>query len=290
MILKTSPQPDYELLDSGTGKKLERYGAYVLSRPDPQALWLPLKDRATWGNADATFVRDGTKATWRKSKELPASWAIQFGGLVFEVRPTSFKHTGIFPEHLPNWEWMTEKLKIKHEKSSAPKVLNLFGYTGGASLACAAAGAEVTHVDGSKMAITWARKNQELSGLNDAKIRWILDDAILFLKREIKRGNKYDAIVMDPPAFGRGPKGEVWKIEEQFAELMNLCQAVLSDRPLFFLINGYASGYSPIAYQNTLRFLIDAHGGTIETGELAIEESGTGRLLPCGIFARWARG
>ncbi len=297
MILKTSSQPDYELLDSGAGKKLERYGAYVLSRPDPQALWQPLKDRAAWSNADATFVRDGAKATWRKSKELPASWAMQFGGLVFEVRPTSFKHTGIFPEHLPNWEWMKQQLthplplsKRGGTTTTAPKVLNLFGYTGGASLACAAAGAEVTHVDGSKMAITWARRNQELSGLNDAKIRWILDDAMLFLKREIKRGTTYDAIVMDPPAFGRGPKGEVWKIEEQFTDLMNLCQGVLSDRPLFFLINGYASGYSPIAYQNAMKFLTDAHGGTIETGELAIEESATGRLLPCGIFARWARG
>ena len=203
---------------------------------------------------------------------------------------TAWRRLGqlLFPEQLPNWDWMKSVITKNHNKKATPRVLNLFGYTGGASLACAAAGAEVTHVDGSKIAITWARKNQELSGLNDKPIRWILDDAVLFLKREIKRGNTYDAIIMDPPAFGRGPKGEVWKIEEQFSGLMELCSKVLSDKPLFFVVNGYASGYSPIAYQNSMKFLTDKFGGTIETGELAIEESGSGRLLPCGIFARWS--
>jgi 23S rRNA (cytosine1962-C5)-methyltransferase len=180
---------------------------------------------------------------------------------------------------------MAKKIEVRNEPT---KVLNLFGYTGGASLACAKAGAEVCHVDGSKMAIAWARKNQELSGLAEKPIRWILDDAVLFLKREVKRGNKYDAIVMDPPAFGHGAKGEVWKIEENFQELMDLCFQVLSEKPLFFLINGYASGYSPIAYQNNLLPLIEKFGGKIETGELAIEESKSKRLLPCGIFARWS--
>lgn len=284
MNLITSHEKEYELLDSGNGKKLERYGEIVLARPDPQALWSPLKDRSVWGKADATFVRDGKTAKWNVQKTLPTAWNISFAGLVFEIRATSFKHTGIFPEHRGNWLWMQSLIT----KAKRPiKVLNLFGYTGGASLACAQAGAEVTHVDGSKMAIDWAHKNQKLSGLDDKPIRWILDDAMLFLKREAKRGNFYDGIVMDPPAFGRGPKGEVWKIEEQFEELMKLCKAVLSDQPLFFLINGYASGYSPIAYQNNLLDLVEKWGGTLETGELALEESGTGRLLPCGIFARW---
>lgn len=287
MILKVQAQPDYELLDSGSGKKLERYGAFVLSRPDPQALWEPMKPKSDWGDANATFIREGKKVTWHKDKTVPDSWNINFGGLVFDIRPSSFKHTGLFPEQLSNWNWMQEKLTVKNNKKI--KVLNLFGYTGGASLACAQAGADVTHVDGSKMAITWARKNQELSGLADSPIRWILDDAVLFLKREIKRGNNYDAIIMDPPAFGHGPKGEVWKIEEQFTELMNLCFAVLSDTPVFFIINGYASGYSPIAYQNNLMTLAQKFGGSIETGELTIEESGTARLLPCGIFARWSK-
>lgn len=285
MILKTSNQKDYELLDSGSGKKLERYGDFVLSRPDPQALWQPMKEKSLWGDANAVFVRDGKKVSWHKDKKIPESWNINFGGLVFEIKPSSFKHTGLFPEQLPNWEWMQNVLK----KKSGAKVLNLFGYTGGASLACAQAGADVTHVDGSKMAISWARKNQELSGLDDKPIRWILDDAVAFLKREIKRGNSYDAIIMDPPAFGHGPKGEVWKIEDQFSELMQLCVKVLSEKPVFFVINGYASGYSPIAYQNNLLVLCEKFGGEIETGELAIEESKTGRLLPCGIFARWTK-
>ena len=288
MILKTTPQSDYELIDSGSGKKLERYGTFVLSRPDPQVLWLPLADKKIWNAADAVFIREGKNVSWKKSKSMPGSWAIQFGGLGFEIRPTSFKHTGLFPEQLPNWQWMQSVITERKSGQKNPRVLNLFGYTGGASLACAAAGAEVTHVDGSKIAITLARKNQELSGLNDKPIRWILDDAVLFLKREIKRGNTYDAIIMDPPAFGRGPKGEVWKIEEQFSNLMELCSSVLSEQPLFFVVNGYASGYSPIAYQNSMKFLTEKFGGEIETGELAIEESKTGRLLPCGIFARWS--
>jgi 23S rRNA (cytosine1962-C5)-methyltransferase len=293
MILTTTNEKDYELLDSGNGVKLERYGSFVLSRPDPQALWSPLLKKE-WQEADAIFIRKGKHVEWKKKKTFPSSWPINFGGLTFEIRPSSFKHTGLFPEHRGSWEWMAQvitdyQLQITNEgKEHKSKVLNLFGYTGGASLACAKAGAEVTHVDGSKMAISWARKNQELSGLNEKPIRWILDDAVLFLKREVKRGNRYDAILMDPPAFGHGAKGEVWKIEENFQELMELCFQVLSDKPLFFLINGYASGYSPIAYQNNLLPLTEKFGGSIKTGELAIEESKSGRLLPCGIFARWS--
>ena len=304
MILTTTGEQAYELIDSGDGKKLERYGDFVLSRPDPQALWKPHKFSTDWNKAHGTFIRDGKKVSWKKKKDLPGTWVMPFGGLTFEIAPTTFKHTGLFPEQLPNWDWMREtivaalqdparkelnwpKKTDDAEKITGISVLNLFGYTGGASLACAQAGADVCHVDGSKMAIEWARKNQNLSGLDKAPIRWILDDALIFLKREIKRGNTYDAIIMDPPAFGHGPKGELWKIEDQFEELMDLCRKCLSDKPLFVVINGYASGYSCIAYQNNLLALQAAHGGTIESGELTIAESGTERLLPCGIFARW---
>lgn len=288
MILTADNEKDYELIDSGDGKKLERYGEFVLSRPDPQALWKTALPPSAWSEADATFVRNGKNTDWKKKSDLPESWTIDFSGLKFEIRTTTFKHTGLFPEQSVNWSWMAHATRNASQGRQI-NILNLFGYTGGASLACAKAGASVTHVDGSKMAIDWAKKNQKLSGLSDKPIRWILDDAILFLKREIKRGNKYDGIVMDPPAFGHGPKGEVWKIEEQLHDLIELCKGVLSDKPIFFLINGYASGYSPIAYQNNLLFLKDSFGGQIETGELTLLESKTGRLLPCGIFARWSK-
>lgn len=288
--LITQPGKDYELIDSGDGKKLERYGSFVLSRPDPQALWKPRIAYSEWNKADAVFIRKGKAVEWKRKKTLPESWPISFGKLTLEIRPTTFKHTGLFPEQLSNWEWMGDRVARAAREARRPiKVLNLFGYTGGASLACAAAGAEVCHVDGSKMAIAWARKNQELSGLTDKPIRWILDDAVAFLKREVKRGNQYDGILLDPPAFGHGPKGEIWKIEEQFDELIRLCQAVLSDEPLFLLINGYASGYSPIAYKNNLLPLVSKYGGSIEIGELAIQESNSERLLPCGIFSRWSK-
>ncbi len=287
----TKPQKDYELIDSGNGKKLERYGAYTLARPDPQALWLPKLPDSTWNKADAIFIRKGKTTDWKKRKDLPESWKINFGGLQMEIQTTTFKHTGLFPEQLSNWIWMEDKLKVESKKSQVRKlkILNLFGYTGGATLICAKAGAEVVHLDGSKLSIAWARRNQIQSGLSDKPIRWILDDALAFLKREVKRGNYYDGIIMDPPAFGHGPKGEVWKIEENFTELMELSKKVLSKDPIFFLINGYASGFSPIAYQNNLRDMMSKYKGTIEIGELAIEENKTGRLLPSGIFARWSK-
>ncbi len=287
MILRTGPSKDYELLDSGNGYKLERYADVVFSRPDPEALWKQNIATNTWNNADAVFIRRGMKNEWKLKPTVPKKWNIEFGGFTFSIRPTSFKHTGLFPEQLANWQWM-EKV-IKGSKMDKPKVLNLFAYTGGASLACANAGAEVCHVDGSKTAVSWGRENAELSGLADKPIRWIVEDCIVFLRREVKRGNKYDAIVMDPPAFGHGPKDELWKIEEHFIELMDLCQAVLSDDPLFVLINGYTAGYSPIAYENTLKDMMKGKDGKIEIGELVIEESKGDRLLPCGIFARWSK-
>ena len=286
MILKTQPQKDYELIDSGNGHKLERYGEYTLVRPDPEALWQKTSPESVWKEAHLEFERTAHRTKWIIKDGVKRNWTIEFGNLNFQIQPSSFKHTGLFPEQLPNWQWMERVIKHANKK---PTVLNLFAYTGGATLACAKAGAEVCHVDGSKTAVAWARTNAELSGLTDAPIRWIVDDVLLFLKREIKRGRKYDAIIMDPPSFGHGPKDELWKIEEHFLELMQLCKEILSDEPLFVLINGYTAGYSPIAYQNNLNDMMQGHNGTVEIGELVIEQSASDRLLPCGIFARWER-
>ena len=282
MIEITKPQKDYELLDSGDGLKLERYGKFVLSRPDPQVLWKKKLSEDVWQNADAIFQK-GEVSKWKIKKEVPEKWEIEIGELNFEIYLSKFKHVGIFPEQLSNWLWMADLIK----KAGRPvKVLNLFGYTGGASIACLKAGAEVVHVDASKTSIEHARMNAEITGLKEKPIRWILDDAYDFVKREIRRGNKYDGIIMDPPAFGRGPKGEIWKIEDNFLPLVDDAKKILSDNPLFFLINGYASGYSPIAYEENLSDLKKI-GGTVTSGELTIEEKDSGRLLPAGIFARW---
>lgn len=300
-ILKTQKSADYELLDSGEGEKLERYGRYILRRPDPQALWEKLLPEEKWKDADAFFYRNSEKALWKKNKEMKNEWQISFGNLKFNIKPTAFKHTGVFPEQEQNWNWIKEIIK----KPGRPlKILNLFGYTGGATLAALSAGAEVTHIDGSKSAISWAKENAELSGLDKKPVRWIVDDARKFVIREIKRGNKYDGIIMDPPSFGRGGKGEIWKIEEDFLGLLNDCAKIFSDKPVFFLINGYAAGYSAQAYYNALMPIVKKYGGEMESGELTIEESPlrqdyvgqaksglpaqAGRLLPCGIFVRWS--
>jgi 23S rRNA (cytosine1962-C5)-methyltransferase len=295
MILKTGKQKEYELLDSGNGEKLERYGKFFLRRPDPEALWGKSKDSIFWDKADLKFVRNGNKTKWIAKQGIPRIWNISYGDFIFSIRPNSFKHTGLFPEQISNWEWTEEVIKkeIKNRKlkskSEPISVLNLFAYTGGATLACAHAGAEVCHVDGSKTAVEWARVNAKLSGQEFAPIRWIIDDVLMFLKREIKRGRRYDAIIMDPPSFGHGPKDELWKIEEHFLLLMKLCKEVLSIDPLFILINGYTAGYSSIAYENNLKDIMKEYKGEIEKGELVIEESEGGRLLPCGIFARWSK-
>ena len=286
MKIILEPQKEYELLDAGQGEKLERYGDIVLRRPDPESLWQKTLTSGEWSKADAMFARSGATGKWMMRKDMPKEWNISFGDLKFSIRPTSFKHTGLFPEQLLNWQWMESVLKKEKRTVS---VLNLFAYTGGATLACAKAGAEVCHVDASKSAVSWARENAELSGLADKPIRWIIDDVLMFLKREKKRGKKYDAIVMDPPAFGHGPKDEIWKIEEHFLELITLCREVLSDDPLFVLINGYTAGYSPVAYENVLADMMNDKEGTIETGELLIKQSNGNKLLPCGIFARWEK-
>ncbi len=294
ITLTTKASGGYELLDSGLEQKLERYGDVVLARPDPQALWPKRLGDGEWAKAAGRYERTGREGKWH-AENLPKQWEIEFGGLKFLIKPTSFKHTGLFPEQLQNWEWMQQVLSntecltpgVKHS------VLNLFGYTGGATLAAAAAGAEVTHVDASKTAVSWARENAKLSQLDGKPIRWIVEDALVYLRREIKRGSKYDAVIMDPPAFGHGPKDELWKFEEHFLELVHLCGELLTGKPLFVLINGYAAGYSPMAFAYNLEPFVKKFGGLVEYGDLTIEEStpstslGIKRTLPCGIFARW---
>ncbi|MFA6797392.1 MAG: class I SAM-dependent methyltransferase [Candidatus Paceibacterota bacterium] len=288
-ILTTKPGSDYELIDSGNEEKLERYGKYVLRRPDPQALWNKTLSEKEWKNADAVFYQDGDRKGWRKNKEMQNEWQISFDDLKFNIKPTAFKHTGVFPEQFINWRFIKSKVeseKLKGRKEPI-KILNLFGYTGGATLAGLSAGAEVTHVDGSKSSVAWAKENAELSRLDKKPVRWIIDDARKFVMREIKRGVKYDGIIMDPPSFGRGGKGEIWKIEDDFLKLIEDCGKILSDKPIFFIINGYAAGYSSQAYYNALKPIMEKFGGKFEAGELTIEESRNGRLLPCGIFVRW---
>lgn len=286
LILTTSSEKEYELLDSGEREKLERYGAVTLSRPDPQALWPKRLPESEWEKRDGAFVRAKVDARWVFKSGVPEKWTIELGELRFWIRPSAFKHTGVFPEQVSNWKWIGEKIAGAKRTVS---VLNLFGYTGGATLAAAKAGAEVCHIDGSRVAIGWARDNAALSGLSEKPVRWILDDALAFVKREVKRGKKYDAIIMDPPAFGHGPKQELWKIETHMLELLSASYAALSDDPLFFLVNGYASGYSALAYKNNLDTLAEKFGGRVSMGELSIKESGSDRLLPAGIFARWEK-
>jgi 23S rRNA (cytosine1962-C5)-methyltransferase len=309
-ILTLAPSKDYELIDSGGEQKLERFGSVVLSRPDPQALWMKGLPETEWKKlAQGSFTREAKDGNWNfkadVSDEEKKKWQIDFGGLKFWIKPTAFKHTGLFPEQALNWDWTREiiskALKNVTAKDPAAKieVLNLFGYTGGATLACAQAGASVVHVDGSKAAITWARENAEISGLADKPIRWILEDARLFVEREVKRGRTYQGIIMDPPAFGHGADKELWKIEEHLIPLIEDCMKLFSSdatagtnsptSPLFFILNGYSAGYSSIAYQNILMKIQQKFGGTIEIAELAIGEKTGTRLLPCGICARWKK-
>lgn len=298
-ILTVGQASGYALIDSGQGQKLERFGRFILSRPDPQALWHKRLSSEEWKKADGIFTD-----SWDVKKTLPNKWQISLDGLELFVRLSSFKHVGLFPEQAPNWSWLRDRLndanKGRNTETIADlntEVLNLFGYTGGATLAVAQAGAKVVHVDGSKAAVNWARENAELSGLKDRPIRWLIDDAHIFVKREIKRGRKYQGIIMDPPSFGHGPSNELWKIEDDLLSLIDDCLKILSDDPIFFLINGYAAGYSAISYRNILSPIVEKFGGQIETGELTIREaenpgfenSGSARLLPCGIFARWSR-
>lgn len=272
----------YELLDSGNHEKLERWGDAVLARPDTQAVWLP-KDEKAWADVSAVFSWKGGKGAWEVKRPLPEPWEADFVDVTLLPRLTAFKHTGVFPEQLPNWQWSAERIKALGN----PNVLNLFGYTGAASIAAAKAGANVTHVDSSKSATSWARENAARSGLAEDSVRWIVEDARSFVKREIRREAKYDGILLDPPAFGRGAKDEVWKIEEDLAPLIEHLSELLSDTPgSFLLLNGYAAGYAPVSFGQLLESVFP--GADVEYGELRLQEK-TGRVLPEGMYARFTR-
>ena len=285
-ILTTLKSEAYELLDSGDGEKLERFGNVVLSRPENQAIWSKTLSKEDWDKADAVFSH-GEKATrWEILKKVPDSWEVDFGGLKFSVELLPSKHLGVFPEQAQNWKWLEKKILSSNRKVS---VLNLFGYTGGASMACSRAGAEVTHVDASKFAMDLANKNFELSGLKDRPVKYILDDVRKFVEREIMRGKKYDLILMAPPVYGKGAKKEAWQIAKDLMPLLLRVLEILSPEPITVLLNGYASIYSYISYENILKDVTSKLGGQVVAGKLTIKESSSGKLLPCGIFARWEK-
>jgi 23S rRNA (cytosine1962-C5)-methyltransferase len=281
---------DYALLDTGDGRKLEQVGAYRIVRPEARARWAPALRSDAWDKAVAEYrgPDDEKKGTWVHHGDIPASWEMLYGPVKFTARLTSFRHLGFFPEQAPLWEWMVQKLKEESGKRKV-KVLNLFAYTGIATLLMAEAGAEVTHVDASKQSTAWARENQKLSKLEDKPVRWIVDDALSFVKREARRGNTYDAIVMDPPKFGRGPKGEVWKAEESLKELLEACGAILSPDPLFAVVTVYTIPLPATALAYAVGDMFSGKGGTVSCGELANREQGRGRLIPTAVFARWSR-
>ena len=277
---------DYQLLDTGGGLKLERWGEAVLVRPDPQVIW-PQRG-AKWSGWDGWYHRSETGGgRWEFRRTLPESWTLRYGALTFKIRPTDFKHTGLFPEQAVNWDWCAQQIRAARAAGREVSVLNLFGYTGAATVAAAAAGASVCHVDASKGVVQWCRENAALSGLAAAPIRYITDDCLKFVTREARRGRRYDAIIMDPPAYGRGAAGEMWKIEENLWPLLAECRALLNDRPLFLLINSYASKLSPLVIGNLLAELMAKHGGTLTVGELGLPSQRNGMVLPCGIYGRW---
>ena len=278
---------DYEVLDTGDGEKLERWGDIVLRRPDPQVIW-PKSNPSLWQKAQAHYHRsEKGGGQWEFFGKLPEKWVISHGDLQFFVRPTGFKHTGLFPEQAANWVWMSNLCIERAAQGNAPKVLNLFGYTGGATLACARAGAQVTHVDAAKGMIQWAKENRELSKLPETSCRWIVEDALAFVRREIRRGSRYDGILMDPPSYGRGPNGEVWKLEDELFGLVATCAQALSDTPLFFLINSYTTGFQASVLSNILRLCVGArHEGLIDAQELCLPVQ-SGGVLPCGASGRW---
>lgn len=276
---------DYEVIDTSSGEKLERWGDYILVRPDPQVIWNTPKENRLWKKLNGHYHRSNKGGGEWEFFNLPQQWTINYKELTFNLKPFSFKHTGLFPEQAANWDWFSSIIK----KANRPvKVLNLFAYTGGATLAAAKAGAHVTHVDASKGMVTWAKENAVSSGLQDAPIRWLVDDCIKFVKREIRRGNKYDGIIMDPPSYGRGPGGEVWKIEDCFYDFVKLCSEILSDDPLFFLINSYTTGFAPsvLSYMISTE-IVSKFGGQVVADELGLPVSSNGLVLPCGSSGRW---
>ena len=279
---------DYELLDTSDGERLERWGKYILIRPDPQVIWKGKREHKLWSKADGIYRRSNSGGgSWVKNN-VPEKWTIGYGSLTFNLKPMGFKHTGLFPEQATNWDWFSNLIAERKKQGKSVKVLNLFAYTGGATAAAALAGAEVVHVDASKGMVLQAKENLASSGLESAPVRYIVDDCRKFVEREIRRGNKYDGIIMDPPSYGRGPNGEVWKLEDAVCDFVSLCEKVLSSDPLFMLINSYTTGLSPLTMGYVLDVeIVKKHGGRAETGELALPVTQTKSFLPCGASARW---
>jgi len=281
---------DYELLDCSDGQRLERWGKYTLIRPDPQVVWKGVRRHPAWKRADAVYSRSSSGGGSWNQNTLPESWQCEIGGFSFHIKPMGFKHTGVFPEQASNWQWIHSLCKKRREKNRTVKVLNLFAYTGGASIAAASAGASVCHVDAAKNMVAMAKENMKLSGLEQASCRFLVDDAMKFVQREIRRGNRYDGIVMDPPSYGRGPKGEMWHLEESIHELIAATASVLSEDPLFYLVNSYTTGLSGSA----VSYLVDEEvcrkfGGSVTSDELGILVKTTGKCLPCGFATRWEK-
>lgn len=283
---------DYEVIDCSKGEKLERWGDYLLVRPDPQVIWDTPKKEKGWRKMNGHYHRSSKGGGEWEFFQLPKEWTIQYSlpinkKLTFHLKPFSFKHTGLFPEQAANWNWFSQLIADAVSKGRQIKVLNLFAYTGGATLAAAAAGASVTHVDASKGMVTWAKENAISSGLKDAPIRWLVDDCVKFVEREIRRGNHYDAIIMDPPSYGRGPKGEIWKIEESVYPLIQLCSQILTDNPLFFLINSYTTGLQPAVLSYMISTVLGTANGTVTASEIGLPVSSNGLVLPCGASGRY---
>ena len=289
----TQDWKDYEMIDTSGGEKLERWGDVLLIRPDPQVIWNTPHKVREWKQKNGHYHRSNKGGGQWEFFDLPEQWEISYGNLKFHLKPFHFKHTGLFPEQAVNWEWSGNLIREAKKKNPGKeiKVLNLFAYTGGATVACADAGAAVTHVDASKGMVTWAKENAAASGLANAPIRYLVDDCVKFVEREIRRGNHYDAIIMDPPSYGRGPKGEIWKIEEKIFPLVQLCTKVLADKPLFFLINSYTTGLQPAVLSYMLNLELKSRfGGTVEADEIGLPVRGKqGLVLPCGASGRWSR-
>jgi 23S rRNA (cytosine1962-C5)-methyltransferase len=284
--VRTADWQDYELIDTSSGERLERWGSVVLIRPDPQILWDTPRKNPLWKQADARYIRSSKGGGhWETFKPVPSVWSVRRSGLTFRLKTMGFKHTGLFPEQACNWDFVSKKIR---EANRPVKVLNLFGYTGAATLACLAAGAQVCHVDASRGMVTWARENAEASGLADRPVRWLVDDCEKFVLREQRRGNVYDGIIMDPPSYGRGPNGEVWKLEEQIYRLVQMCLPILSQEPLFFLLNSYTAGLSPAVMEYLLGVLVQKrYGGRVSCDEIGLPVTETGLVLPCGSTAIW---
>jgi 23S rRNA (cytosine1962-C5)-methyltransferase len=284
--LRAANWKDYELIDTSAGERLERWGNVILIRPDPQIIWDTPKSNPLWRQANARYLRAQTGGgSWQEMKKVPPMWKIGYSGMTFQLKTMGFKHTGVFPEQAVNWDFAMKKIQ---DSGREIKVLNLFGYTGAATLACLKAGAQVCHVDASKGMVAWAKENAAASGLSDRPARWLVDDCVKFVQREQRRGNTYDGIIMDPPSYGRGPNGEIWKLEEQLYPLVEMCVPILSQNPLFFLLNSYTTGLSPAVMEYLLNILIQKKfGGTVSAEEIGLPVTESGLVLPCGSTAIW---